>query len=58
MRTNFPKAKDTDSLVKVQGMMQTGGIRAVPVVRATISPALYARGHRPGIRYDIAENLS
>lgn len=33
MRTDFPKAKDTDSLIHLQNIMQDGEIRAVPVVR-------------------------
>ena len=33
MRKVFPKVKDTDSLVKVQGIMHEKGMRALPVVR-------------------------
>ncbi len=33
MRKKFPKAKDTDSLIKVQGMMHESGARALPVTR-------------------------
>ena len=34
MRRDFPKVKDTDSLVHVQNLMQENDIRAIPVVRA------------------------
>lgn len=33
MRKDFPKAKDTDSLTKIQGIMQEQGVRSLPVVR-------------------------
>jgi len=33
MRKAFPKAKDTDSLIKVQGIMHENGIRALPVMK-------------------------
>lgn len=34
MKKDFPKAKDTDSLEKVQNMMQESEMRALPVVRS------------------------
>ena len=33
MRRAFPKIKDTDPLVKVQGIMHEKGMRALPVVK-------------------------
>lgn len=33
MRVKFPKVKDTDSLIKVQGMMEESRMRALPVIK-------------------------
>jgi Zn-dependent protease/CBS domain-containing protein len=33
MRRNFPKAREADSLIKVQAMMEEHGLRALPVVK-------------------------
>lgn len=33
MRTNFPKVKEAESILKVQALMQEGNLRAIPVMR-------------------------